>query len=356
MDILKELYAIHAPSGREKRMRKYLFNNLRGVPGAVVECDNVGNVYARRGEAENYPCIVAHIDQVQDIHSPDFCAVETDDIIFGYSPVNRQFEGLGADDKNGVWCALKLFTDPTIKNIKIAFFVGEEIGCVGSSSCRMTFFDDAAYILQADRRGYGDLITRIGWQSLCSQEFVDKIEPERYGYKTTSGAMTDVEELRNRGVSVCCCNISCGYYDPHTDNEYTIKSDLLNCLSFMRHIIEVCGEDRQEFAGDDGGGRDDWYNWKYPTSQKKHNGNTPSSQKFYDGCTPSNQKDFDDLEHEMELDEAAYELVCMAKQYPNTTYDEAYDIIMSYYPELTGEEFDALYFDAFRQEEEEYNI
>ena len=35
-------------------------------------------------------------------------------------------------------------------------------------------------------------------------------------------------------------NISCGYYQPHTDQEFTIKSELQNCLAFVCHIIEKC--------------------------------------------------------------------------------------------------------------------
>ena len=34
--------------------------------------------------------------------------------------------------------------------------------------------------------------------------------------------------------------MSCGYYQPHTDQEYTVKADLLNCLALVEHIIENC--------------------------------------------------------------------------------------------------------------------
>ena len=52
--------------------------------------------------------------------------------------------------------------------------------------------------------------------------------------------MTDILELKERGLNISCINISCGYYKPHTDEEYTVKKDLLGCLKFVEHIIENC--------------------------------------------------------------------------------------------------------------------
>lgn len=43
--------------------------------------------------------------------------------------------------------------------------------------------------------------------------------------------MTDVLELKERGLGVSCINLSCGYYEPHSDEEFTVKKDLLNCLT-----------------------------------------------------------------------------------------------------------------------------
>ena len=50
----------------------------------------------------------------------------------------------------------------------------------------------------------------------------------------------DVQELKERGLQVSCINLSCGYYEPHTDHEFTIKKDLMSCLSLVEHIIENC--------------------------------------------------------------------------------------------------------------------
>ena len=52
--------------------------------------------------------------------------------------------------------------------------------------------------------------------------------------------MTDVLALKENGLGVSCINVSCGYYNAHSDEEITIKKDLLKCLLFVEHIIEDC--------------------------------------------------------------------------------------------------------------------
>lgn len=198
----------------------------------------MGNLYMIRGNSETYPCIVAHLDQVQREHSKDFKAIETEEIIFGYSPKNRRREGIGADDKNGIWIALKCLEK--YECIKVAFFVSEEIGCVGSRNADLGFFEDTRFVIEPDRREYEDLITDISFTSLCSNDFLRDIGFERFGYKEKPGMMTDVLELKERGLGVSCINLSCGYYEPHSDEEFTVKKDLLNCLRLVEHIIENC--------------------------------------------------------------------------------------------------------------------
>lgn len=241
MKLLKELFKIYSPSGNEKKMRKFIKwwvrNNI--AEEATIKTDQTGNIYVTKGEAETYPCLAAHIDQVQKIHSKDFEAIETKDIIIGFSRKNKRQEGLGADDKVGVWVNLKCLQK--FEHLKAVFFVGEEVGCVGSGKCDMSFFDDCRFVIQCDRRNGDDLITTIGgWTQLCSPEFVKAIQPELFGYKEESGLITDVGELKERGLKVSAINLSCGYYEPHTDREFVIKSEVINCLAFVEHIISTC--------------------------------------------------------------------------------------------------------------------
>ena len=240
MQLLKRLYNIYSPSGKEQKMVKFLCSYIRQLPGNIsVSKDKFGNLYVVKGKAETYACLVSHIDQVSYCkHSKDFKALETRDIIFGYSPKNKRFENLGADDKNGVFICLECLKK--YDSIKVVFFREEETGCRGSSEAAMSFFDDVRFVIQPDRKGNSDLITNISYSELCSEKFLEEVEPEKWGYREENGLMTDVLTLKENGLGVSCINVSCGYYNPHTDEEVTVKKDLMKSLSFIEHIIEDC--------------------------------------------------------------------------------------------------------------------
>ena len=239
MELLKQLFSIHSKSGKEGKIRKFIWNWVRQtVPDAKIECDKPGNLYVTKGKSDTYPCIVAHMDQVQERHSKDFIAYEAEDIIIGFSPKHKEQQGLGADDKCGLWIGLKCLQK--FDCLKLAFFVGEEVGCKGSGLANMAFFDDCRFVIEPDRKGSEDLITQIGWTPLCSDDFLKDIGFKKFGYKETEGMMTDIEALKDHGLMLSCINVSCGYYKPHSNEEFVYKPALLNCLVFVEHIIKTC--------------------------------------------------------------------------------------------------------------------
>ena len=239
MELLKQLFSIHSKSGKEGKIRKFIWNWVRQtVPDAKIECDKPGNLYVTKGKSDTYPCIVAHMDQVQERHSKDFIAYEAEDIIIGFSPKHKEQQGLGADDKCGLWIGLKCLQK--FNCLKLAFFVGEEVGCKGSGLANMAFFDDCRFVIEPDRKGSEDLITQIGWTPLCSDDFLKDIGFKKFGYKETEGMMTDIEALKDHGLMLSCINVSCGYYKPHSNEEFVYKPALLNCFAFVEHIIKTC--------------------------------------------------------------------------------------------------------------------
>ena len=194
MELLKTLYSIYSPSTGEKKKRRFIkrwiYNN---IPEAEVTTDAKGN-------SNSFPCIVSHLDQVQKTHSKDFVCIESEDVIFGYSSKNHRQEGLGADDKNGIWIALNALLKYPV--MKAAFFVEEESGCRGSAQADLEFFTNCRFVIQCDRRGNNDLITSISFTELCSKEFIEATGYENFGYKPEDGMMTDVLELKERGIEV----------------------------------------------------------------------------------------------------------------------------------------------------------
>ena len=237
-ELLFQLYAMHSPSGGEKKMRRLLRRKAFEFGADSAETDKYGNLLIVKGKSDTYPCVAAHMDQVQDFHSKDFTVVEIGGDLIGWSPRSHKQQGLGADDKNGIYICLEMLR--RFDAIKVAFFVGEEVGCKGSSQVDLKFFEDCRFIIEPDRRGSSDLITSMFCGGVCSDKFIEDIHYKDYGYKETSGTVTDVGELTERGVGISCLNLSCGYYEAHTDHEITVLPDLANCLEFVSDIIENC--------------------------------------------------------------------------------------------------------------------
>ena len=236
MELLKRLYEIHCPSGHEKELLFFLRDwILDNVPEADYRIDGIRNFYVRKGEYAHCPVVVAHLDQALQARSADFEVVETRDVIYGFSSSHVLMEGLGADDKNGIWVALRCLEK--FPSIKCCFFAQEEEGCVGSKSCDLSFFEDARVVIACDRKGAHDLITNIDGIELCDQAFLSTIDYTTFGYQPQLGLMTDVGQLKKRGLQSPCINLSCGFYRSHTAEEYTRKSELLNCLAFVEQII-----------------------------------------------------------------------------------------------------------------------
>lgn len=296
--LLKKLYAVHSPSGREDKMITFLISYLQSLPGVKLGKDLYGNLYAIKGKAETYPCIVSHLDQVQRLHPRDFRAIETRDIIFGFSAKEHSFCGLGADDKNGIIICLQAIKKYDC--MKVVFFKEEETGCRGSSRAEMKFFEDCRFVVQCDRRGNSDLITNIGCSDLCSEKFIQDVDPEKWGYKEESGLMTDVEPLKENGLAVSAVNMSCGYYNPHTDEEITVKRDLEKCWKFVQHIIEDAIEVYPHETGE---------NYKYG---------------FYE---------------DWEVEDEIYSIL---QQDPTITADDLYDMYQTNYPMLRPEDFERI--------------
>lgn len=237
MELLKELYRINSESGNEKELTlfiiKYIQNTMEDV---LIEKDRVGNIYLTKGDEDTFPCFVAHLDEV---HSKTKRSIITENNkIYAIDINTGKNTGIGADDKNGIWIALSVLK--TFPCVKVAFFIGEEVGCVGSSNCDMTFFDDCRWVVQFDRKGNSDFISSIGMTPLCGDDFIEDAKLANFGFVETNGLFTDVLTLKEQGLRVSCCNVSCGYYKPHTSNEYTITDDLYKCLAFARHLVENC--------------------------------------------------------------------------------------------------------------------
>lgn len=238
--LLIDTLSVQTSSGKEEKMIAYIKKFVtENVPSAKVEVKD-NNVYVTKGIADYYPCIVAHTDTVHDMYQ-DFGVYERDGVFFAFSNDTETQVGIGGDDKVGVWIGLAMLLEKDA--IKCAFFHSEEIGCIGSSQADMSFFKDVGYCFQSDRRGSHDFIRNIYGVELFSEDFSLAISQtlNNHKYKETSGALTDVYQLKLNGLGVCVANMSSGYYAPHSEKEVVDFLDAVNCLDLISNLIDVLG-------------------------------------------------------------------------------------------------------------------
>ena len=238
MDLLKQLYTIPSKSGTEDKIKAFILDYLKDVD-LRIDTDSFGNLFITKGVAEIYPCVTAHLDEVHNIEHRTI--VEDGEMIYAID-IKRQRVGLGADDKNGVWIVLKLLQELPV--LKAALFAeeerdGEATGCRGSRACSMDVFNNVSFILAIDRKGSSDVvILGKGDISLCDYDFPPHDLLKKFGYSCVEGGRTDVVALKERGLTQPCCNISCGYYNAHTNAEYTNISHLHNAYAFVKEWLQ----------------------------------------------------------------------------------------------------------------------
>ncbi len=239
MELLKQLYTIPSKSGMEARIKSFILDHLKDLD-LLIESDDFGNLFITKGDADIYPCITAHLDEVHTVEHRTI--VNEGDILYAVDEKGSRV-GLGADDKNGVWIILNLLRELPV--LKVALFieeerVGEVAGCRGSKACSLDRFDNVAFILAVDRKGASEVVTvGKGGIPLCDDDFAPKSLMEKYGYSCVEGGRTDVVALKERGLKCPCCNISCGYYNAHKEEEYTDRNHLRNAYAFVKEWLQM---------------------------------------------------------------------------------------------------------------------
>jgi len=269
LEKLKDVLSVQSASYEQWRMFAYIIRQVHEYDFYVHD----GNIYIEKGNKKTKPCIVAHMDTVHDIVE-DLSILDIEGKLTGFNKANMTQTGIGGDDKVGIFIALQCLQH--FDNIKVAFFRDEEVGCVGSSVADMRFFDNCTFVLQCDRKGNKDFITNASGTELSSSVFQKSIKStiKKYGYSFANGMMTDVMTLKQNGLEVSCANISCGYYNPHCENEYVVVKDVMNCLDLVMDIITNFGADtfKHEYKPVVYKSSYDWvdYDWKgYDYNKRK---------------------------------------------------------------------------------------
>ncbi len=200
------------PHGTEQDLFHLLPSNL--------ETDEFGNKYIMIGDSPS-TMFTSHLDtatsQLGDVkHTFDGDLIKTD----GKSI-------LGADDKAGV--TIMMYMIEKNKPGLYYFFLGEEVGCVGSRKLadkhKKEPITHIKKVVSFDRRGVDSVITHQLGGRCCSDEFGNALSKElnsaEFSFKYSndpSGIYTDSAQFTS--IYPECTNISVGYKNEHTSSEY----------------------------------------------------------------------------------------------------------------------------------------
>ena len=284
---LKNTLRIQTTSGKNAKMLRYIKNQLKGISGVTFYQDSLGSIYATKGSADLYTCMVAHTDTVHSLVPQSNFEIYTDkNILFSIDTRSYKRCGIGGDDKVGVYLALKMMESKD--RCKAAFFVDEEIGCVGSSGADVKFFKDVNLCLQADRKNVREVTSSINGTQMYGKEFADSIADIilANNFKEVDGGTTDVGELGSSLRGIPMFNVACGYYSPHTDNEYVNIADVRDTYDFLEQVFDMA----KGRVFDVDWKREKWtapnYNsWSYQGTNYGYGGNWKPKKKVNKGYT-----------------------------------------------------------------------
>ena len=257
LELLKNVLSVPTKTYQEEKMVKFLIEWLtkNNIPHFV---DDFNNVYATKQESLElpedfyFPCVISHTDTVHNIDTininEEMLPNAQDEIKLAYKAYNDSGNptGIGGDDKCGVFACLTLLKE--LPNIKAAFFVSEETGCIGSMKANSEFFTNVGYGIQFDAPENWMITEKCFGQVLFDRESeffesCDKILTESMsdkGMQYLVHPYTDVYALRSK-FDFACINISIGYYDYHSPQEYVIVEDVANGIEIGRKMINDLG-------------------------------------------------------------------------------------------------------------------
>ena len=148
---------------------------------------------------------------------------------------------IGADDKCGIAIAMELY-EKHPERFSLLFTVGEESWGLWSSDFVEEFGEQLKklnYCIIADRKGSKDIIWF--YNDYCTMDFSTIVSDIliNYWYSETIGVYSDADNLNEY---INCINLSCWYYNAHTNDEFVIVSEFENCLNAIEYLTEKYNE------------------------------------------------------------------------------------------------------------------
>lgn len=179
--------------------------------------------------------LVAHMDTVFKTPVSDLYYDQRKGVL--WSP-----EGLGADDRAGIFAILKVLQDGLKPSV--IFTTDEELGGVGAAALAQETcpIPGLKYMIQLDRRGTNDCVF---YDCYCP-EFIDYVES--FGFCERYGSFSDISFLMPEW-KICGVNLSVGYEDEHSYTEILNINPLFDTIRKVKQMLQ--DEDIPEFTYDE---------------------------------------------------------------------------------------------------------
>jgi len=238
-----ELLNIHGKSGNEKPVRDYLKPILTELMDNV-KVDDYGNLLADKkcGDGNGATVLLsAHMDTVKGVLT-DRKLIETEDGI-----IMSNKGALGADDRGGIAIILTVLRNLNKLNfnghIKVSFSREEEIGCVGAGKIDQNWYANVDLAIVVDRRGNRDIVVGCG-MAFCSDSvgyFMEDVSKMAdMDWRAVEGGISDAMVFAENGIN--SINLSAGYMNEHTVNEYASLKDMGDTVRLILQTIAVINQ------------------------------------------------------------------------------------------------------------------
>lgn len=195
---------------KEYKLHNFIIGLLKTYDYTVYETEDY--IYADYNKTEEEPiCLITHLDIVWMLPPIE------DDIIYDENKdimINIGDEGLGADDRAGVYIVLTLLKKGH-RPKGLIFTHNEECGGVGAYQLINAFpkpISTYNYLIQLDRQGLNDCV----FYQCDNKSFENYINS--FGWQTRIGTMSDISIIAP-AWGIAAVNLSTGYFNEHTLDE-----------------------------------------------------------------------------------------------------------------------------------------
>lgn len=190
-----------------------------------------------------YENVIIHKKYLVAIGDIPIALVAHMDTVFKYPVIDLYYDrqknvlwspdGLGADDRSGVFAIIKIIQSGLRPSIILT--TDEELGGIGASALVENYLNcpipDLKYMIELDRQGHNDCV----FYDCYNLQFVDYIK--EFGFEEQYGSFSDISFLME-DWNICAVNLSVGYENEHSYCEILHVNSLFSTIEKVKKMLQ----------------------------------------------------------------------------------------------------------------------